>query len=150
MHNDGAAAEIGTTLAPGLHASGAPACFIVDDDAALRRIIGHSVKRAGMAITECGSLDDIARALGTTTPHLIFLDIGLHGAEATDVLEMLAQRRCEAFVQIVSGRSEEELADIEELGLDLGMRMLPPLRKPFRGAQIAEIVDRLGVRTKED
>ena len=65
MQSDAPATAIGTATAPGLHAASAPACFIVDDDAALGRIIGHSVKRAGMAITECASLHDIASFLTT-------------------------------------------------------------------------------------
>lgn len=127
--------------------SSQPTCLIVDDDLALRRIIGHTVQRAGMATAECATLDDVVREIGRANPRLIFLDVGLQGTTAPEVLELLAESQCDAFVQIVSGRDEEELADIEEAGLDLGMRMLPPLRKPFRGADIARIVEGLQSET---
>jgi DNA-binding response OmpR family regulator len=125
------------------------ACFIVDDDADLRRVIAHSVRRAGLPIVECGGLGDVVAALRDGRPGLVFLDAGLADATASEVLEVLAEYECDAVVQMISGRSAADLERIAEDGEDLGLTMLPPLTKPFRSAAVAAALDSV-TRRPED
>ena len=114
-------------------------CFVVDDDPDLRRLIAYSVKRVGYGVIECGRLQEVEEALDKVSPHLIFLDVGLENCDATHVLDVLAKRQCSAWIQLVSGRSEQELEAIEDSGEEMGLRMLSPLTKPFRGGAIRSI-----------
>lgn len=114
-------------------------CFVVDDDPDLRRLIAYSARRAGYEVIECGRLQEIEDALDRIDPRLIFLDVGLENCNATQVLDMLASRRCNAWIQLVSGRSEHELEALEDAGGELGLNMLTPLTKPFRGGVIRTI-----------
>ena len=114
-------------------------CFVVDDDPDLRRLIAYSARRAGYGVIECGRLQEIEEALDRVEPRLIFLDVGLENCDAGQVLDVLAKHRCGAWIQLVSGRSEEELEALEDTGDELGLRMLAPLTKPFRGGAIRMI-----------
>ena len=117
----------------------ATSCFVVDDDPDLRRLIAHSARKTGFAIVECGHLGEVEEALGRARPQLIFLDVGLENSDASQVLEVLAERQCNAWVQLVSGRSADELEKLEIVGEDLGLNMLPALTKPFRAGAIRTI-----------
>lgn len=119
----------------------AATCLVVDDDADLRRVIAHVVRRSGMSVAECNGLGDVLAALRQGRPVLVFLDAGLVDATASEVMEVLAEHRCDAAVQIVSGRSIAELERIAEDGEELGLRMLPPMAKPFRAAAVREVLD---------
>jgi DNA-binding NtrC family response regulator len=119
------------------------ACFIVDDDPDLRRVIAHTVRRAGMGVVECGGLGEVVAALKMERPSLIFLDAGLADATAEEVLDVLSEAGCDAFVQLVSGRSAADLDRICEDGEELGLNMLPPLTKPFRSAAVREAIEHL-------
>ena len=114
-------------------------CFVVDDDPDLRRLIAYSARRVGYEVVECGRLQEVEEALGKVAPRLIFLDVGLEDCDASQVLDMLAERHCDAWIQLVSGRSEQELEALEDAGDELGLRMLAPLTKPFRGGAIRTI-----------
>lgn len=117
-------------------------CFIVDDDPDLRRLIAHTVHRAGLQTVECSGLGDMVRALRQERPALVFLDAGLADATASEILEVLAENQCNAYVRMVSGRGADDLDRIVEDGEDFGLRMLPPLGKPFQSAEIRETVER--------
>lgn len=110
--------------------------FVVDDDPGLRRIICHSVKKAGYEARECASLSDVESALDHERPDLIFLDVGLEGCSGMDVLDMLADHQLDTSVMLVSGRGQSELDELSQSGADLGLQMLPALTKPFRSADI--------------
>jgi len=118
-------------------------CFLVDDDPDLRRVLRHSLQRAGFTIVECSSFDDVSEALGRISPHLIVLDLGLLNSHGSHVLTLLAERHCNAWVQLISGRSKQELELLRLESCELGIRVLPPMTKPFRAGEVrnmAEIV----------
>jgi DNA-binding response OmpR family regulator len=118
-------------------------CFIVDDDPDLRRVIAHSVTRAGMPSVECGSLNEFVATMREIRPELVFLDVGLADGGAVDVLDVLADSQSDALVQLVSGRSSDELRQLADEGEERGIRMLPALTKPFRAGAIRDVVARL-------
>ncbi len=122
----------------------APLCLAVEDDADLRYLIARTAQRLGMRVVECGSLDDVTVVLVRQVPNLIFLDMGLINSDGSDVLALLARYRCQAWVQLISGRAHEELEAVEEEGDELGLRMLSPLTKPFHAGAIRAVVEGFG------
>lgn len=119
-------------------------CLIVDDDAGLRRVILHSVRKFDFDPVECVSLKQAMAAFQANGADLIFLDVGLGDGEASQLLNFLADRHADCQIVLVSGRSAEELEVIEDMGSDLGLFMLPSLTKPFRSEALRAVLKDVG------
>ena len=116
-------------------------CIIVDDDPDICRIIQHPLRRKGFTAIACGSLAELEQAIREVQPTLIFLDAGLPDADEADPFETLSNAHCNAWVQLISGKSEVDLAELAHVGEDCGLRMLPPMTKPFRPGAIAAVAE---------
>ncbi|MBP0616808.1 response regulator [Jiella mangrovi] len=119
-------------------------CIIVDDDPDIRRIIFHPLKRRGFTAIDCGSLAELEAAISKVKPSLVFLDAGLPDTEVADPFETLSRAHCNAWVQLISGMSQVDLAELALAGEDCGLRMLPPMTKPFRPGAIAAVAELVG------
>ena len=117
--------------------------LIVDDDSGIRAALAFVLKRLGLEIAEAGSLAALDEALSRGKPDIVFLDLNLGGPGGAGGLGMLAARGYDGCVQIMSGKSRPQLDGAVALGEDYGLRMLPPLAKPFRMAAVREIVSSL-------
>ena len=124
-------------------------CIIVDDDPDVCRIIRHPLQRRGISAIVCGSTAELQAALGKVKPGLIFLDAGLPDTGTVDPFDALAGVHCNAWIQLISGKSQPELAELALEGEDWGLRMLPPLTKPFPNGAIATVVDLIGSSSTE-
>ncbi|TFF18038.1 response regulator [Jiella endophytica] len=116
-------------------------CIIVDDDPDVLRIIRRPLERRGLNTIACVSLAELEDALRRVRPALIFLDASLPDTEEADPFDALAEIHCNAWVQLISGKSQSDLAELALAGEDCGLRMLPPITKPFRPGAIAAVAD---------
>jgi EAL domain-containing protein (putative c-di-GMP-specific phosphodiesterase class I)/CheY-like chemotaxis protein len=114
-------------------------CFIVDDETAIRQLIGAVVKPMGVQVEEFGSAEALMKGLARRHPQLIFLDISLERSDAIEVLRGLASQNYSGAVNLMSGRHGEILDNIGKIGERQGIRMLPPLNKPFKVTDVREI-----------
>ncbi|MCC5976586.1 MAG: EAL domain-containing protein [Salinarimonas sp.] len=73
-------------------------------------------------------------------PALIFLDIRLKEGDCIDVMKELARMRYRGVIQLMSGRYKDFLQQVADTGTRMGLNMRPPLQKPFRPAQIRNII----------
>ena len=81
----------------------------------------------------------MAGALKEPHPEIIFLDVALDRSDAIDGIRILRQGSFAGAVQLISGKDPELLNDIKAIGERHGLKMLDPLRKPFRsGASAAD------------
>ena len=73
-------------------------------------------------------------------PALIFLDIRLKEGDCIDVMKELARMRYRGVIQLMSGRYKDFLQQVADTGTRMGLNMRTPLQKPFRPAQIRNII----------
>ena len=118
--------------------------IIVDDDPDVRRIIRHPLEKRQIGAIDCGSLAELRDILGKTKPSLIFLDLGLPDAGEGELLDALADAHCNAWIQLISGKSQTDLAELLLAGEECGLRMLPPITKPFKRDAVLAVVDLVG------
>jgi EAL domain-containing protein (putative c-di-GMP-specific phosphodiesterase class I) len=114
-------------------------CFIVDDETGIRQLISTVLKPMGVEVEEFGSAQTLMKGLARRHPQLIFLDISLERSDAIEVLRALAAQSYSGDVNLMSGRHGQILKDIEKIGGRHGIRMLPPLAKPFDVADVRKI-----------
>jgi EAL domain-containing protein (putative c-di-GMP-specific phosphodiesterase class I) len=116
-----------------------PLCFIVDDEVGVGRFIALALRSFGVAAEYYADIPSMNEALAAREPDLIFLDVALGDSDAVDAIRLLSDRRYAGIVQLMSGRLM--LEDVLLIGERHGLRMRPPLMKPFRAEAIKRIVD---------
>src|SRR5947208_9065885 len=69
-------------------------------------------------------------------PELIVLDLALGQSDAIEMIRHLEVLKYTGNVLLISGRGETTLIEVTQIGERYGLRMLPPLKKPFRSADL--------------
>ena len=90
--------------------------LVVDDDAAIRRMLRQTLERAGYAVVDA---DDARAALGAVAHHdpdAVLLDLGLPDRDGLELVPLIARRPATALL-VVSAR---EGTDDKVAALDLG------------------------------
>jgi len=116
-----------------------PTCLVVDDDPAVVRTLQSILGDRHIGPSEFHNVDDVVVACEQSAPDVLFLDVRLRGFDAIDVIRALAERHFGGFIVLISGL-HALLPDVARVGERRGLRMLPPLTKPFRAHQIKSIL----------
>ncbi len=121
--------------------------LIVDDDARIGRLVVRVAKKIGY---ETASLDDSTEFDAANTnfaPSVIVLDLNMPGMDGVELLRLLAKRKCEASVLLISGEDSRVLSTTERLGGELGLKMGRSLQKPI---DVELLRDALGAHYRPD
>lgn len=116
---------------------------VIDDDAEVRRRIGTAVTQAGMTVAAFLTAKEALASIDNGHPGLIFLDVALLQSDAIDVLRGLGERRYGGTVQLMSGGRQSLLEAVQRIGTRHGIKLLPPLNKPFAQEAIVEVIEHL-------
>ncbi len=101
---------------PATRASG-PHLFIVEDDDALRHLLGDYFQQQSLAVTLLARADELEPRVSCEAPDLILMDIGLPGLNGLDACHRLRQAGHQTPVILLTARSDE--VD-RVLGLEMG------------------------------
>jgi two-component system, OmpR family, KDP operon response regulator KdpE len=95
----------------------APKILIVDDEAAIRRLLRTSLERAGYRLVEAGDAREAMNAVQIDRPDAVLLDLGLPDRDGMELVPLI--KAAGAAVLIVSARdaTEEKVAALD-LGAD--------------------------------
>lgn len=115
--------------------------FVVDDEPQFCAFVSRMLESSGFSPHEFSRLRDVETALTLRRPDIIILDLSLGGADAIEIMRSLAEDRFSGRVLLVSGHDSATLEDVRRIGSRRGLRMLAPLTKPFR---LADLRQRLG------
>jgi EAL domain-containing protein (putative c-di-GMP-specific phosphodiesterase class I) len=115
-------------------------CLIVDDEAALRKVVARTLATYGVSSTEMSTAAAVLRFVEVQHPKVIFLDVSLEGSDAIDAIRGLAECRFSGAIQLMSGHRPSVLEDIRKVGEHYGLAMRPPITKPFRVDAIRAVV----------
>lgn len=99
--------------------------LVVDDDAAIRRLLRNTLLRAGHAVVEANDAKDALRQAAIEHPDAVLLDLGLPDRDGLSLIPQL-QARAGIAVLVVSAR---EAIDEKVTALDLGA--VDFVTKPF-------------------
>ena len=89
--------------------------LVVDDEAAIRRLIRLALERAGYAVSQAATAQEALNATDIDRPEVILLDLGLPDRDGLEIIPLL--KRSGAAVVVVSAR---EATEPKVMALDLG------------------------------
>lgn len=113
----------------------------IDDQADVAEIICQAGKLLGW---DCYFTTDPQEFMELTgnDADVIFIDLMMPGVDGVEMLRWLADWKSRAQIVLISGFDVKVLKSAEQLAKSLGLRTLGHLEKPFRLAQINEILSR--------
>ena len=89
--------------------------LVVDDEAAIRRLLRTAIERAGHAVVEAGTGREALTALQIDKPEMVLLDLGLPDRDGLELVPLV--KKSGAALIVVSAR---EATDQKVAALDLG------------------------------
>jgi EAL domain-containing protein (putative c-di-GMP-specific phosphodiesterase class I) len=122
-----------------------PLCFIVDGDASIRHFLSLVLQGSGIDTEEFADGHTLRDALLQRAPDIVFLEVGLETADATDCVMMLGGALYRGQVQLTSHRGRTVLAQVKATGEQQHLHMLPVLSKPFETSVIVKVLQDLNL-----
>jgi len=110
--------------------------YVLDDESQVRAIVCKILASIGFEPREFAAPAGLFADLKTASPELIVLDLALGHSDAIDVIRNLETFQYKGKVLLISGRDYVTLNEIQRIGEQHGLTMLPPVQKPFRGVDI--------------
>jgi EAL domain-containing protein (putative c-di-GMP-specific phosphodiesterase class I) len=117
-----------------------PLCYIVDDERGIRHMIAYAMRERGVMTREFESAPSLLDAVAESAPDVIFLDLSLEGSDAVEAIRGLDLLGYGGAVQLISGRAKKLLNDINCIGEQHSLQMLPVLPKPFRLDAVRKLI----------
>jgi EAL domain-containing protein (putative c-di-GMP-specific phosphodiesterase class I) len=115
--------------------------YILDDEPRVRWIVGKILASIDFETREFASPAALFADLKTTAPEVIVMGLRLGHTDAVDVIRHLELFRYKGQLLLMGGDDQATLGEIQHIGERHGLRMLPPVQKPFRVADIRSSID---------
>jgi CheY-like chemotaxis protein len=107
------------------------ALLVIEDALIHRTIISRIADKSGFATVAASSVEAAAERLRSRQFDCITLDLSLGEQIGGDVLRLLADRKCQTPIIIISGSDAEVVAETSRLGRALDLNLWTPLHKPI-------------------
>ncbi len=105
--------------------------LIVDDDPSLCDFISDIAEEERYSVAVAHRVRDVMELLSSFRPHLFILDPGLRDRDATELLQFLAEKKCDAKIILPGFHDQVVFNKITKLGEAYGLRIHTALQKPF-------------------
>jgi EAL domain-containing protein (putative c-di-GMP-specific phosphodiesterase class I)/FixJ family two-component response regulator len=110
--------------------------YVLDDEPPIRAIVCKILGSLGFAPHEFADPTSLFADIKKASPELIVLDLALGQSDAIEVIRHLETFSYKGKVLLISGRDHATLGEIQRIGEQHGLTMVPPVKKPFRAADI--------------
>lgn len=125
-----------------------PTILIVDDDAAFGLMLSNLVSGLGYQVLTTHYASNVA-FYEMSDRDVIFLDLLMPTTSGFDVLRALAKHKSRCSVILMSG-SPDRIEDGEKLAKKLGLKAIGALLKPFRLADVKQILNEGPAKTLQN
>jgi two-component system, cell cycle response regulator len=112
--------------------------FVLDNEFKIAAIVGKVLEAGGFAARTFTAVPQFFAELTLDPPDLVVLDLSLGDSNAVEIICRLKASGYGGKVLLIGGRDETTLCDITQVGANHGLAMLPPLKKPFRPADVRQ------------
>ncbi len=112
-----------------------PIVFVVDDDAAIREVIGKLISTVGLRVETFGSTAEFLRHQRPPGPSCLILDVRLPESSGLELQRQLAEAGVEIPIIFITGH-----ADVPMTVRAMKAGAVEFLTKPFRGQELLDAV----------
>jgi EAL domain-containing protein (putative c-di-GMP-specific phosphodiesterase class I) len=116
--------------------------YVLDDQPEARAIVCNILASVGYVPRQFAGLVPFFEGLKNAAPELIVLDVIVAQSDAIEVIRYLEAFRYRGKVLLISGCDSATLGDIQRIGEDHGLTMLPSVQKPFHAADLKNRLSR--------
>lgn len=121
-----------------------PHVCIVDRKPHLRAFLAETLVEFGLVPRQAADAAGVLATNAEIPTDLVVFSLASNDADAEEFLRKLAAAKFEGKVLLIGGQRAPALAEAQQLGVQLGLAMLPALGTPFRVEELAERVRALG------
>lgn len=118
---------------------------VVDDEPEIGELIAAVVEGLGLACTALTSARDLPTVMGPDVI-AVMIDLMMPDVDGIELVRQLAQLGCRAPIVLMSGHDRSVLRSADDMVRTLGLRAAGTLRKPFRVAEVEELLGRVANR----
>jgi two-component system KDP operon response regulator KdpE len=111
--------------------------LVVDDDAALRRVVARSLEDSGYRVVAVGDGEAALDALTRTSPDLVLLDVMLPGVDGFALLRQMREWTSAPIIMLTARASEQDIVRGLQRGAD------DYVTKPFRLGELLARIEAL-------
>lgn len=119
----------------------APRILVVDDEPDIGELIVAAADTIGLSCVATTSVGEFRAAL-TPDVEIVMMDLVMPDIDGIELLRILAAEGCKARIVLLSGFDRKVLRTAEELANSLGLRTAGRLQKPFRIADVIDLLQR--------
>jgi two-component system, cell cycle response regulator len=112
--------------------------FVLDDEPQIAALVCKVLDACGLEARQFTAPAPFLAELKSFPPDLVVLDLSLGQSDAVEMIRHLKAAKYQGKVLLISGRDEAVLNEIRQIGEKHGLAMLPPLKKPFRPADVKQ------------
>jgi EAL domain-containing protein (putative c-di-GMP-specific phosphodiesterase class I)/CheY-like chemotaxis protein len=115
--------------------------LVIDDEVDVGEFVVDAAQAMGL---DCTSTTNAKSFLESLKPDvdLILLDLMMPEVDGIELLRMLKKRKCKAGLILISGSGKRIIESAEQLAHALGLTIAGRLQKPFRLAELEQVLER--------
>lgn len=117
-----------------------PHVCIVEDKPHVSLLLSDVLEEQGFIPSRCGRLAELELLLGAPEPDLVVVTSSTNGLQNRDVLHVLAAKDFAGKVLLIGTPAAPAVVAAHELGMRLGLAMLPVLATPLRDEDLRNSV----------
>jgi antirestriction protein ArdC len=117
--------------------------FFGDNDAEVGNFVRRIAEELGYEMNFTAEPTDFGRHYRSFNPDLVILDLGMPKVDGIELLHLLAEERCRAFVLLMSGLAPEMRDAALRLGRAYCLEMVGIVAKPVRASELREVLNGL-------
>lgn len=112
--------------------------FVLDDEPQIGALVCKVLQACGITARQFAAPAPFFAELALSAPDVILLDLSLGQSDAVEIIRQLETEKYRGKIVLISGHDEATLQEITRIGEKHGLAMLPPLKKPFRPAELRQ------------
>ncbi len=109
-----------------------PSIIVVDDEAEVATLIAEVADMVGFDAEVVVSAKRLLEAEATKRHDAMVIDLFMPDTDGFELIEVLAERKCDAAIILVTGYDKVLLNGAEKIARAKGLKLLGTLTKPFQ------------------